>query len=147
VIRRGLGGVLVCMAVFSTSASPDTISGDEPEAPGRAYGQNYKDMLLSMCIARAYSADKAASNDARSTASAFVEWTNYDAEKATSEIDRLLANYLKREYRNPLVEYKGVRFELLKCLDMYHSKELDAQVKRFVPKPTHSHRRDHPTAR
>lgn len=31
--------------------------------------------------------------------------------------------------------YVGARFDLLKCLDMYHSEELDAQVRKYVARP------------
>ncbi|GAB0066083.1 hypothetical protein IBA8402_18440 [Pseudomonas syringae] len=46
-------------------------------------------------------------------------------------------NYLARNYTNPLVEseIKGVKFDLLKCLDLYHSKELEAQTKKSRNKP------------
>lgn len=46
--------------------------------------------------------------------------------------------------RDPIVEseIKGVRFDFLKCLDLYHSKELDAQAKRFVINPQRSYRLD-----
>lgn len=40
-------------------------------------------------------------------------------------------------YYNPLVEaeIKGVKFDFLKCLDLYHSKDLDSLVKRVVIHP------------
>ena len=46
--------------------------------------------------------------------------------------------------QDPIVEseIKGVRFDFLKCLDLYHSKELDAQAKRFVINPQRSYRLD-----
>ena len=73
-----------------------------------------------------------------------LEWTQYDAEHSPDAIDSLLKGYLNRDYHHFLVEYQGVKFGLLKCLDMYHSKELDAQVKRYVGKPNHTYRQDHP---
>ena len=52
--------------------------------------------------------------------------------------------YLARDYHNPLAdsEVKGVRFDLLKCLDLYHSAALDDQVERLVIDPSHSYRQD-----
>ena len=46
--------------------------------------------------------------------------------------------YLARDYRNPLVEseVQGVRFDVLKCLDLYHSKALEALVERVVLEPS-----------
>ncbi|WP_083438747.1 type VI secretion system amidase immunity protein Tai4 [Caldimonas brevitalea] len=67
-------------------------------------------------------------------------------ENSPHEIEALVDSYLARNYHNPLVEpeVKGVRFDMLKCLDLYHSKELEAQVKRFVIKPKRSFRQDNP---
>ncbi|RMU68803.1 hypothetical protein ALP24_05391, partial [Pseudomonas syringae pv. aptata] len=57
----------------------------------------------------------------------------------------LVDNYLVRDYTNPLVEseIKGVKFDLLKCLDLYHSKELDALTKKVVINPTHTDIQDY----
>lgn len=128
----------------SANASNEAKSGDSPEAGGRTYAQNYKDMLLAGCIARAYEKEAIAFDDANSTASVLLEWTYYDAENSPEAIDKLLKHYLNRDYHHFLVEYQGVKFGLLKCLDMYHSKELDAQVKQYVGKPNHTYRQDHP---
>ncbi|WP_260449881.1 type VI secretion system amidase immunity protein Tai4 [Burkholderia contaminans] len=56
----------------------------------------------------------------------------------------MVNRFLARDYRNPIVdsEIKGVRFDFLKCLDLYHSQELDAQVKRFAINPKRSYRLD-----
>ncbi|EPM76545.1 T6SS amidase immunity protein Tai4 family protein, partial [Pseudomonas syringae] len=44
-------------------------------------------------------------------------------------------------YTNPLAEsqIKGIKFDLLKCLDMYHSKELDTLTKKLVTHPNHTY--------
>jgi len=146
-IRRSvlfLSVLLVGFAACSANASDEAKTGDSPEAGSRTYAQNYKDMLLAWCIARAYEKEPVASKDAASTGSALDEVGNYDVEHSTDAIDSLLKRYLNRDYHHPLVEYKGVQFGLLKCLDMYHSKELDAQVKRYVGKPNRTYRQDDP---
>ena len=43
-------------------------------------------------------------------------------------------------------EVKDVRFDFLKCLDLYHSKELDALARRVVIHPTRTYRQDKPPA-
>lgn len=126
---------MIGLAVGSLCANDEAKNGDSPEASARTNAQNYKDMLLAGCIARAYESETDAYKDANSTADVLREWTLYDAENSPQEINSLLTRYLSRDYRNPLVEYKGVRFGLLKCLDMYHSKGLDVQVRRFVLDP------------
>ncbi|MDR1423961.1 MAG: type VI secretion system amidase immunity protein Tai4 [Azoarcus sp.] len=120
-------------------------AGDQrtsPQAGARTHVQNYKDMVLATCIANTYKNDKGAAIDAGRSASALRDWTEYDLEKAPDAINTLVDGYLARNYHNPLVEseIKDVRFDFLKCLDLYHSEELDAQVKRLVIHPKHIHR-------
>lgn len=137
-LRLALLG-LASMATLSHAKEPAVAS---PEAGSRTYAQNYKDMVLATCIATAYRSDKDASIDAGSSVSALRDWTVYDLEKAPSEIKSLVHAYLARNYHNPLVdpEVTGVRFDLLKCLDLYHSRELDTQTKKLVIDPTHTYR-------
>ena len=109
--------------------------GDSPDAPNRTNAQNYKDKMLATCIAAAYKNDPNAIKDSSATASVLLEWTYYDMEDSGEAMNNLINKYLKRDYRNPLEGYEGVKFDLLKCLDMYHSKELDLQVKKYVLHP------------
>ncbi|AKJ28713.1 hypothetical protein AAW51_2022 [Caldimonas brevitalea] len=122
---------------------------DSPEAAGRTYATNYKDMVLATCIATAYQNNRSAATDAGSSVSALRDWTYYDLENSPDEIMSLVNRYLARDYHNPLVEpeVKGVKFDLLKCLDLYHSAELNAQVKRFVSKPNRTFRQERPPQR
>lgn len=122
-------------------------AADSPQAGARTYAQNYKDMVLVTCVADAYKGDKHAATDAGSSVSALRDWTEYDLEKAPDEIKGLVDKYLARDYRNPLVEaeIKGVRFDLLKCLDLYHSDELGSQVERLVIDPMRTYRQEHPS--
>ncbi|NWD77154.1 type VI secretion system amidase immunity protein Tai4 [Pseudomonas gingeri] len=131
------------MLLASVGYAKDDI-GTSPEANARSYGQNYKDMVLATCIANAYRDDKSAAIDAGSSVSALRDWTEYDLEKAPDSIKALVNRYLARDYHNPLAEseVQGVRFDLLKCLDLYHSKELDAQVKRLVINPKRTDRQE-----
>lgn len=128
-------GASVCHAEDGQLAS-------SPQAGARTYASNYKDMVLATCVATAYRNDKAAAIDAGSSVSALRDWTYYDMEKAPDEIKATVDRYLARDYDNPLVEseIKGVRFDLLKCLDLYHSQELDSQVKRLVIHPESTYR-------
>jgi len=77
------------------------------------------------------------------------DWTYYDMEKSLDAVKSSVARYLARDDVNTLVEseIKGVRFDLLKCLDLYHSEEQDAQVKQLVIDPTHTDRQDNDRAR
>jgi hypothetical protein len=117
-----------------------------PEAGARTYAQNYRDMVLAACVANAYKNDKDVVKDAASSSRALLDWTYFDMDKSTDALWPLVDAYLARDYFNPLVEaeVKGVRFDFLKCLDLYHSKALDALVKRVVIHPNHTYRQDYP---
>lgn len=142
--RSLLAALLLIFHAGLAHASPAAPARALPEGPERSNGQNFRDLILVKCLARAHDKESAAAVDAQSTASVLLEWTEYDVENATTEIDALIERYLQRDYRHPLLVYQGVRFDVLKCLDLYHSKELDAQVKRFVIKPRRSFRQDNP---
>lgn len=133
---RRLLAALATIAMPLCASAGDALTGDSPDAPLRTNAQNYKDRMLATCIAMAYKDAPTAHQDASITASVFIEWTYYDVENSGKEIEGLLNRYLGRDYRNPLEGYAGARFDLLKCIDMYHSKELEAQVRKFVDKPT-----------
>jgi hypothetical protein len=132
--------------MLTASAAFATDRPSSPQSMGQSYGQNYKDMVLATCGASAYQDDKNAASDAGSSVSALRDWTNYDLEKSPDEVKALVNNYLKRNYTNPLAdaEVKGVRFDFLKCLDLYHSKELDALAKKVVISPGHTYKQDNP---
>lgn len=97
---------------------------------------------MATCIANAYQKSGDAALDAGSSVSALRDWTEYDMDSAPDAIKALVDSYLSRDYRNPIVEseVKGVRFDLLKCLDLYHSEELDRQAKSLVTEPQKSYR-------
>lgn len=125
-----------CAAAFfllAALAMPAT-AGDTVTAIQRSNADNFKDRALGVCISAAYEGS-AAGNDASVTTSAFLEWTYYDFEKANPAVDRLAEKYLRRNYANPVEGYAGAEFKLLKCLDMYHSKELNDLVRKYVPHP------------
>ncbi|NVI04071.1 type VI secretion system amidase immunity protein Tai4 [Paraburkholderia youngii] len=135
---------VIIFGVSACYAKADQVA--TPQAGARTHAQNYKDMVLATCIANAYKNDKDAAIYAGSSVSALRDWTYCDLEKAPDAIKTLVDNYLARDYQNPLVESEteGVRFDFLKCLDLYHSKELDAQVQRWVINPERTYRQDNP---
>lgn len=141
----------LCAPLALLTLLASTVNAQEahhsPQAGSRTYAQNYKDMVLAECIATAYRRDPASALDSGSSASALRDWTNYDWEKNPyGLVTALVQKYLARNYTNPLVEseIKGVRFDLLKCLDLYHSNELDALTQRVVTTPNHTYRQDNP---
>ena len=139
---RKLSSIAVIFALVLWSPISSAHTG--PEAGARSYAQNYKDMVLVTCITNAYASDKNAAKDAGSSVSALIDWTEYDFDKSPDAVKSLVNRYLSRDYFNPLVEseMKGVKFDMLKCLDMYHSKELDTLTQKLVGNPDHTYEQD-----
>ena len=138
-----LAASLMLPLLTSTANAKDAIPSS-PQAAARSHAQNYKDMVLASCVAQAYQKDTKAAADAGSSVSALRDWTLYDLEQSPDAVQSLVDNYLARDYHNPLVEpdIKGIRFDFLKCLDLYHSRELARLVKQLVIHPQRSYRQD-----
>ncbi|AHG38865.1 hypothetical protein N018_00830 [Pseudomonas syringae CC1557] len=134
-------GILLLFLAPMSFASSSTSS---PKGMKRTYEQNYRDMVLATCIANAYKGEKNTAMDAGSSVSALRDWAFYVFEKSPDAVKALVEKYLAKDYTNPLVESetKGVKFDLLKCVDLYHSKELDALTTEVVIKPNHTYIQD-----
>jgi len=143
---RSLAFVALIVSIFTPVCQAQDQIRNSPQAGGRTHSVNYKDMVLANCIATAYKDEPGAAKDAGSSVSALRDWTSFDLDQATGPIHDLVTDYLSRDYQNPMVEseVKGVRFDLLKCLDLYHSDALEAQIKRWSDTPDRSYRQDHP---
>ncbi|AMP39028.1 hypothetical protein CJO78_01590 [Ralstonia solanacearum] len=124
----------VCIFVAVLCSSLTAMAADSITATRRTNAENYKDRALAACLSAAYKGSEAGV-DADVTKNVFLEWTYYDEDKGNRATDQLVETYLRRDYANPMEGYAGAKFELLKCLDMYHSQELDEQVRKFVPHP------------
>jgi len=142
----------LCLALVTSALLSFTVHAADqalisPQAGARTYAQNYKDMVLATCMTQAYRNDRGAATDAKSSASALRDWTYFDMEKSPDAVKSLVNRYLARDYSNPLVEseIKGVRFDFLKCMDLYHSKALEDLVKRLVIHPKRTYRQENPS--
>lgn len=144
-IKPLIHSVALLMAFLSVFAQAEDKPINSPQAGSRSYIQNYKDMVLAECVATAYKNDRNAAVDAGSSVSALRDWSYYDFEQSIDKVMPLIESYLKRDYKNPLVEseIKNVEFDFLKCLDLYHSNELDKLANNVVINPKRSYRQDH----
>lgn len=141
--QRQLLGTSVRLALVLLAAGCATVPAVDrglPEAAFRTFAVNYKDMMLAGCIAMAYKDVPEVAKDAQRTGGAFMEWTRYDVESATGVNVQIIDRYLARTYHAK--EAPDVRLDLLKCFDMYHSAELDAQVKQYVDRPSDTYADD-----
>lgn len=125
---------LICIA------SELHLNAMSPEAYKRTNLQNFKDIVLGRCIAKAYRGDKSASSDAGSSASALIDWAYFDLNE-TEAVHNLIDKYLSRDYFNPYAEFdKEVKYDYLKCLDLYHSKDLKRLAKEIVYDPNETYK-------
>lgn len=139
-----LGVTVAAYSLLPLTCHAADVRENSPEAGARSHAQNYKDMALAACMAQAYRNDPGAAKDAGSSASALRDWTSFDLEESPDAVKSLVNRYLARDYSNPLVESEihGVRFDFLKCMDMYHSKALADLVKRMVIHPNRTYRQE-----
>ncbi|HGL6715472.1 T6SS amidase immunity protein Tai4 family protein [Burkholderia contaminans] len=138
-----IAAALACIAFQPAMVVAKDAAQAAPEAGSRTYFQNFKDMVLAECLATAYKQAPGASIG--SSTSALRDWTYYDMERAPDVIHALVAKYLARDYRNPVVEseVRDVKFDFLKCIDLYHGKELDVAAKQLVSRPNRTYRTEH----
>ena len=121
-------------------ASELHLNAMSPEAYKRTNLQNFKDIVLGRCIAKAYRSDKSASSDAGSSASALIDWAYFDLNE-TEAVHNLIDKYLSRDYFNPYAEFDNkVKYDYLKCLDLYHSKDLKRLAKEIVSEPNETYK-------
>ncbi|MDR2924627.1 MAG: type VI secretion system amidase immunity protein Tai4 [Azoarcus sp.] len=95
---------------------------------------NFKDRALAFCIAKAYKDTPTVELDARKTGGFYLEKTYFDLD-ADPKMNALIDKYLRYDYRMPIEGFVDAKFDLLKCIDMYHSLELDELVRKYVPHP------------
>ncbi|KOC89984.1 T6SS amidase immunity protein Tai4 family protein [Winslowiella iniecta] len=124
---------LAGVSLIATSAW----SAQLPETAYRTYAQNYKDAALAYCVSQAYAADGNAHADASASANGIDNWGEYDLENSSGKVPELVKEYLSRDYQSK--HGHGTRLNLMKCLDMYHSVQLQELVEKYVPHPEKSY--------
>ena len=90
--------------------------------------QYLKNYALSSCIADGYQS-KDVVNDASAGANGYKELGSLDIE-AYSEAAVLGRKFLAKEY----LSQSGEKLIIMKCIDFYHSKELDRLARKFANK-------------
>jgi hypothetical protein len=106
-------------------ASEETLSNGYSLPRTQTYSD--KDMLknwaLSRCIA-AIVKDEAAREDAYATAGAYFEFAEYSLE-TYGKLKEIVSKYVSKKYGGSIPS----EFNTMKCIDMYHGKELDELVR------------------
>ena len=131
------------MPILALLLAAGHLTSAPADARHRSYLQNTKDAALAGCIAQAYRTSPDASTDATATAGGYMQnFTDFDIERGGAKLSALIARTLAQPY--PSVQGPSVRLDLMKCLDMYHGRELDALVRRYSAHPDHTYAQDYP---
>ena len=91
-------------------------------------GQYLKNFALSACIAQAYKSDEVV-KDSRAAADGYLQLGSFPYE-AHEEAAALARKFLAKEYQSA----SGAKLVLMKCIDLFHSKELDRLAKKYLRK-------------
>lgn len=90
--------------------------------------QYFKNYALSTCVADGYKAPEVI-GDAAAAARGYLEQGGYPLE-AHTEATLLGRSFLKKSYKS----MSGEPLSLMKCIDFYHSEELDALAQKYRSK-------------
>lgn len=90
--------------------------------------QLLKNWALSACLATV-ATDPASRADANATASAYLEFGRQPLE-AYQELRQLVERYLQRKYSGSI----DSKFNTMKCIDLFNSKELDILADKLLAK-------------
>ena len=88
-----------------------------------------KNWALSRCLAEVYT-DGPAKDDANATASAYLEFGRQSLE-VYDELSKLVNKYVARTYAGSVESH----FNTMKCIDLFHSRELDRLASELAKKP------------
>lgn len=110
---------LFILALFSMQAKAKT------EYSPEQYIKNY---ALSVCLAKGYDS-KDVKEDASAAARGYLEFGDYSLEAHTA-VNNLADNFLAKKYSSQ----SGASMILAKCIDFYHSEELNKLIKDFKNK-------------
>jgi hypothetical protein len=124
---------LLGLALLSTAAfAQETREGKAGEATPRASTASYsqksllKNWAFSVCLAKV-SKTPEAKEDANATAGAYMEFGKQPIE-AYDALRELADRYARRTYGGAVQS----EFNTMKCIDLLHSKELDALAGKWV---------------
>jgi hypothetical protein len=90
--------------------------------------QYLKNFALSACIAQAYKSDEVV-KDSRAAADGYLQLGSFPYE-AHEEAAALARKFLAKDYQS----YSGAKLVLMKCIDLFNSKELDRLAKKYLRK-------------
>ncbi|WP_454763041.1 T6SS amidase immunity protein Tai4 family protein [Cupriavidus campinensis] len=126
-------GIAIVCATFVVTAYADgrTSTSAQTTHPLQRFSQRtlLKNWALSACLAR-IATSPADRDDAGATASAYLEFGKQPIESYDA-IRPLIDRFVARKYGSrPEIDTPSSEYNTMKCIDLFHSKELDKLVRR-----------------
>lgn len=120
----GIG--MLCFIVSNFALAQSSAQSTRKEYTPVQYFKNY---ALSTCIAYGFRSEKTTAEEASAAAGGYLELGTlpWDAHTEAALLGR---KFLAREYRSMSSE----KLTLMKCIDFYHSKELDRLARKYIGK-------------
>lgn len=121
--------LFMVLATRSAAAvSQVTVAAPDSRSPGERYSQKtlLKNWALSVCLAQVAHSVRDR-DDANAAASAYLEFGHQPIE-AYDALRALARRYATRTYRGSI----PASFNTMKCIDLFHSRELDTLVDRLA---------------
>ena len=91
--------------------------------------QYLKNFAFSVCIGEGFKSEGDVAKEARAAAGGYLELGSFPIE-AAEQADALAKKYLAKEY----LGIHGDKLTLMKCIDLFHSKELDRLARKYSRK-------------
>lgn len=117
--------IIKILTIMFALVSCNLAAKDTHKYSAEEYFKNY---ALSTCIADGFESKEVVS-EAAAAARGYLELGEYPLE-AHTEATLLGRQFLKREYKSK----SGAKLTIMKCIDFYHSHELDELAKKYQNK-------------
>lgn len=139
--------IICCFSCISAYGQITTTNKGFPIAY-RHYGSNFKDYALTYCLEKVFSKhDASFHEEAQAMEGTLMErWIDFDFnkdnQKTLTKLSALTDKYLKQFYGSQM--HPKAKLSILKCMDLYHSDDLDKLTKEFVTHPNRTYKQDNP---
>lgn len=125
-LRLSIAALSGSLLVFAHAASTESVKTAPPEIEKYPQQTLLKNWALCRCLAKV-TTDPATRDDADATAAAYLEFGKKPIE-AYEALSKLVDRYAKLKYGGSI----NSAYNTMKCVDLFHSKELDALTEKLV---------------
>jgi hypothetical protein len=116
-------GVFIVLAFL---IAPSTVHAKDTDVAVHYSAVEYlRNFALSVCISDGYKSEEVA-KDSLAAAGGYLELGGFPVE-AYEEVEKLGKKFLAKDYQSK----HGESLTLMKCIDFYHSKDLEQLVKKY----------------